>query len=280
MADRARPLLLRTQRPSTATGVAVAVAAVVAATALVYPLKTIAPEVSLGVVYLPAVLLVSAYWGLGLGLLTSLLSAAAFNFFHIPPVGHFTIAAGRNWVALGAFFIVAAVTSTVAELARARALEAESRRREADLAANLARSLLAGTSTSEALGTTARRVAEVLHLPSAAIELGAVPGDRRRLALALRDPQRDQIATLLVPSDADHQVRERLRTQIVPALEALIAVALQRDRMQVEAVETEALRRSDDVKTALLRAVSHDLRTPLTGIVAAGHALGAHSVTD
>jgi two-component system, OmpR family, sensor histidine kinase KdpD len=280
MAERARPFLLRTQRPSTAAGIAAAVGAVAAATALVYPLKTIAPALSLGLVYLPAVLLVSAYWGLGLGLLTSLVSAAAFNFFHIPPVGHFTIADGRNWVALGAFFTVAAVTSTVAELARTRAIEAESRRREADLAANLARELLAGAATPEALGTTARRVAEVLNLASAAIELGPVGGGERRLAFALRDGQRRQIATLLVPADLDHDARERLRTQIVPALEALIAIALQRDRLQAEAVATEALRRSDDVKTAVLRAVSHDLRTPLTGIVAAGHALGARSVTD
>jgi two-component system, OmpR family, sensor histidine kinase KdpD len=45
-------------------------------------------------------------------------------------------------------------------------------------------------------------------------------------------------------------------------------------------VETAALRRSDDVKTALLRSVSHDLRSPLTAIVAAGHALGARTLTD
>ena len=56
--------------------------------------------VSLSVVYLPAVLLVSAYWGLPLGIATSVLSAAAFNFFHIPPVGRFTISDSRNWVAL------------------------------------------------------------------------------------------------------------------------------------------------------------------------------------
>ena len=50
--------------------------------------------------------------------------------------------------------------------------------------------------------------------------------------------------------------------------------------MQAEAVETAALRRSDDIKTSLLRAVSHDLRSPLTAIVAAGHALGASSLTE
>jgi two-component system, OmpR family, sensor histidine kinase KdpD len=280
VSSRTRPLLLRETRPSLLAGAGVALLAVAAATGLIYPLKGVAPAVSLGVVYLPAVLLISAYWGLGLGLATSLASAAAFNFFHIPPVGHFTIADGRNWVALAAFVSVAAVTSSVAELARSRAVEAESRRREADLAADLARSLLAGAATDQALATTARRVAEVLNLRSAAIELGAVEGGERRLALALRDRQRRQIATLLVPGDINPPARNRLRTQIVPVLEALIAIALQRDRMQAEAVKTEALRRSDDVKTALLRAVSHDLRTPLTGIVAAGHALGARSLTD
>jgi len=71
-----------------------------------------------------------------------------------------------------------------------------------------------------------------------------------------------------------------LRRQVVPALEALVAIAQRRDAMQAEAVETAALRRSDDVKTALLRAVSHDLRSPLTAIVAAGHALGTSSLTE
>ena len=74
-------------------------------------------------------MLISAYWGLWLGLFTSLLSAAAFNFFHLPPVGRFTIADSRNWVALAAFTIVAVVVSTIAEVARNRALEAERRQR-------------------------------------------------------------------------------------------------------------------------------------------------------
>ncbi len=58
------------------------------------------------------VLLVSTVWGLWLGLLTSVLSAAAFNFFHIPPGGRFTISDGRNWVALGVFFVAAVVAGS------------------------------------------------------------------------------------------------------------------------------------------------------------------------
>lgn len=138
------------------TGLLVAASAVALATLAVFPLEQVAPVVSLSVVYLPAVLLVSTYWGPLLGLVASLLSAAAFNFFHLPPTGQFTIADSRNWVALAAFVVVALVASTIAELARARAQEAERRRREADLAAALARELLQGQDTGDALASTAR----------------------------------------------------------------------------------------------------------------------------
>jgi two-component system sensor histidine kinase KdpD len=281
MTDRARRDVLSGDRPSLGWGVVVASAAVLLATAAIYPLKAVAPAVALSVVYLPVVLLISVYWGLVMGLLTSLASAAAFNFFHIPPVGEFTIANGRNWLALAAFTIVATVVSAIADLARGRASEAERGRGEADLVAALARELLAGTQTRAALGTTARRVAEALTVPSAAIELGVrEPGDRSRLTLALRGSDGEQIATLLVPRDLPGETVERLRAHVVPSLEALVAIALRRDKMQAEAVETAALRRSDELKTALLQTVSHDLRTPVTAILAAGHALGSRSLTD
>jgi two-component system, OmpR family, sensor histidine kinase KdpD len=271
---------LRGARPNMWLGVAVSVAAVAVATLAIYPLKHIAPVVSLSVAYLPAVLLAATYWGLALGVFTSLLSAAAFNFFHLPPVGKFTIADSRNWVALGAFMIVALVAGTIAEFARARTIEAQRREAEADLAAALARELLLGEDTGQALATTARRVSEALGLRSAAIEQGVASGDGRRAALALRDAEGRQIATLLVPSDLPADADEQLRTRVVPTLEALVAIAQRRDAMQADAVETAALRRSDDIKTALLRAVSHDLRTPLTSVVAAGHALGTSSLTE
>jgi two-component system sensor histidine kinase KdpD len=175
----------------------VATLAVVAAgTLLVYPLKKVAPAVSLGVVYIPGVLLISIVWGLRLGLLTALLSAAAFNWFHLPPLGALDVAADHDLVALVVFAIVAAVSGTLAELARARAAESERRREEAD-----------------------RALAELAEL------------------------------------------------------------SRERDRMQAEAIEAEALRRSDELKTSLLRSVSHDLRTPLTSIIAAGAALDSPSVT-
>src|SRR5262249_50061334 len=146
-------------------------------TAAIYPLKQIAPAVSLGVVYLLAVIVTSIFWGLRLGLFTAVISALAFNFFHIPPVGRFTIADSRNWVALAAFFVTAAIASTLADLARSRTQEAEARRREADLMAELARTLLGGPSLDAALPVAAERIATALDLPSAALQRGEA-GDR------------------------------------------------------------------------------------------------------
>jgi len=269
--DRRPPLLL---------GVAVSALAVAVATAAIYPLKSVAPAVSLSVVYLPAVLLISSLWGVLPGLATALLSAAAFNFFHIAPTTRFTIADSRNWVALAAFVIVAIVTSWIAELARSRSREAERGRAEADVAAQLARELLAGADTRLALAGASHQLAVALGLTSATIELGTGDGDERRRAIPLADGGGNQLATLLVPRSTPAEIDERIRDSVVPTLSALVAIALRRDQVQAEAVETAALRHSDEVKTALLRAVSHDLRTPLTAIVAAGHALSSASLTD
>jgi two-component system sensor histidine kinase KdpD len=261
---------------SNAVGIAVAAAAVAVTTALIYPLAQIAPVVALGVVYLLAVLLVSILWGGWLGIATAVASALAFNFFHLPPTGRFTISEGENWVALGVFFVAAVVASTLAERTRVRTREALERRQEADLAAEMARLLLSGSSLDDALPTVSHRLAHALGLPSAAIELRPVAGDERRVAL----PLGDDLGTLLVPASLPPDVLERLRDRVVPSLEAILGAAIDRDALQREVVETSALRRSDVLKTALLRAVSHDLRSPLTAILTTTEALDSPSLSD
>ena len=182
-------------------------------------------------------------------------------------------------MALGLFLAAAVIASSVANLARARAEEAERRREEADLAADLARVLLGGPDLHEALGSATHRLARALGLPSLTIELRAVEGDRRHIAVPLGVGD-DRRATLLIPASIDPDALERLRERIVPALEALLTAALDRDALQAEVVETAALRQSDSVKTALLRAVSHDLRTPLTTILTASTALDSPSLSE
>jgi two-component system, OmpR family, sensor histidine kinase KdpD len=66
----------------------------------------------------------------------------------------------------------------------------------------------------------------------------------------------------------------------VPSLEAILGAAIERDALQREVVETSALRRSDVLKTALLRAVSHDLRSPLTAILTTVGALESGPLSD
>ncbi len=270
--------LLASGQPPRRAGALAVLLAVALSTLIVYPLAKVAPVVSLSVVYLPAVLVVSVTWGVWLGLATAILSAAAFNFFHLPPLGRFTLHNSSNWVALAAFVVVAALASSVAEVTRARTRDAEQRRREADLAAEMARLLLRGDDLAEALPTAAARLAQTLELSSASIEMEAVTADERSVAFPLREGTR-RLGTLLVGAGTSEANLRRLQERVVPALEALLSAALERETLLSGVVETAALRRADTVKTALLRAVSHDLRSPLTAISAAGEAVGSPSLS-
>jgi two-component system sensor histidine kinase KdpD len=143
----------------------------------------------------------------------------------------------------------------------------------------MARLLLRGGEIGESLAAASQRLAAALESPSAAIELSAVESDDRRVAFALREGA-SQIGTLLLPRTVPEATLRRAQERVVPALEALLAAALERDRLLNDVVETAALRRSDVIKTALLRAVSHDLRSPLTAILAAAEPLDAVRIDD
>ena len=225
-----------------------------------------------------AVLFVSSIFGLWFGLLTALLSALAFNFFHIPPTGRLTIADGENWLALGVFLVAAAVISGLAGAARARADEAETRRAEADLTAEMARILLGGTELEESLRTAGQRIASAFGLASVSVELAWADSDERRRALPLI-VDGSRVGTVLVPRDAEPAVLEALQDRVVPALETLVVAARRRDELETQVIETKALRRSNVVKTAVLRSVSHDLRSPLTAITTAAGGLTSDTLS-
>ena len=208
-----------------------------------------------------------------------MLSALCFNFFHIPPTGRLSISDGENWVALVVFFVAAAIASTLAELARSRAEDAELRRREANLSADLARLLLVDVAPDQALGDVSRRLAEAMGIEWAAVAFDADRANRPDAVVIPLAVDGEPDAVLLVPADIGSEQREQLSERVAPALATLLTAAVERRRLGAEAVEAQALRRSDELKTALLRSVSHDLRTPLTSIVAAGEALGSAGIT-
>lgn len=278
MRSQARALIADPSPPF-GIGVFAAAAVVALSTALLYPLREVAPVVSLGVVYLPAVLLVSAIWDARLGIIAALLAATAYNFFHIPPVGEFTIADSENWVALGAFLAAAVLASSVAQIIRRRSAEVDQRRREADLGADMARILLRSADLEPALRLASERLATALDLESAAIELGRVESSDRRTAFPLRDGPR-RIGTLVVPASTDEATLRRLQERVVPSLEALLSSAQEQAELQGAAVEASALRRVDSLKTAILRSVSHDLRSPLTAISAAADSVASPSLSQ
>jgi two-component system, OmpR family, sensor histidine kinase KdpD len=256
----------------------VSVGTVAVVTAAIYGLREVVPEVSTGVVYLLAVLLVSTAWGLWLGLFTAVLSAVAFNFFHIPPTSQFTIADGEHWVALGVFLVAAGVVSALADTARLRAEEAERGHRESDLAAEMARALLGGTSLDSSLRTVGQRIAAAFDMGSVGVELAWVDSDERRRALPLL-VDGSRIGTVLVPRDTREEVMEALQDRVLPALQTLVGAARKRDELETQVIETKALRRSNVVKTAVLRSVSHDLRSPLTAITAAAGGLESDTLS-
>jgi two-component system sensor histidine kinase KdpD len=156
--------------------------------------------------------------------------------------------------------------------------EALERRREASLVTEMARLLLRGGSLAEVLPTAAARMAQALELQSAAIAMEAVEPDARSVAFPLREGDR-RLGTVVVGADSSERSLYRLQERVVPALEALLSAALEREALQGGVVETAALRQADVVKTALLRAVSHDLRSPLTAISAAAEAIALPGVS-
>jgi two-component system sensor histidine kinase KdpD len=104
---------------------AASLGAVVLVTGGIFALRPVAPVLSLGVLYLFAVLPVAALWGLPLALAVSVVSMLTFNWFLLPPTHTFRLADSENWVALAVYLVTAVSVSELAASARRRAAEAE-----------------------------------------------------------------------------------------------------------------------------------------------------------
>jgi two-component system sensor histidine kinase KdpD len=246
------------------TGLVVSVGLVAVVTGVIGLLKPHVPVLSLGVLYLLAVLPVAVVWGLRYSLAVSVLSMLAFNFFFLPPLYQFGLEDSRNWLALTVFVATSVVVSELAAAQRRRA-------QEAALLAEIATSLLERGPVSEELDRIAEEAARVLQVERATIRVGAGPivvDEKERYPLTAGD-RRVGTIELEGPRPGSESARRRL----LPAVGSLLGVALDRERLQREAVEAEALRRSDALKTAVLRAVSHDLRSPLMAILTSASAL-------
>src|SRR5438128_3132208 len=149
-------------RPRVLIATLTSLGAVALVTGAVFALKPVAPVLSLGVLYLFAVLPVAAVWGLWFATAVSLVSMLAFNWLFLAPTHTFQLRDSENWVALAVYLVTAVSVSGLAARARRRAGEAEQQRREAAFAADVSTLLLERPAVESQLAEIAVRAADLL----------------------------------------------------------------------------------------------------------------------
>jgi two-component system sensor histidine kinase KdpD len=239
-------------------GLLAGTALVALVTAVIALLEPHVPVLSLGVLYIFAVLPIAVFWGLALAVAVSLASMLAFNFYFLPPTHTLTLQDSRNWFALGVFVVTSVVVSELAARSRRRAIESA-------LLAEIASSLLGRGDVTTELDRIAAEAADALEVER--VEIALTPGAPGYPLLA--DGRQVGTIRLVNPRRGGAAGRRRL----LPALASLLGVAIDRQRLAAEALEAETLRRSDAAKTAVLRAVTHDLRSPLMAMLTSASAL-------
>ncbi|MEU6220302.1 sensor histidine kinase KdpD [Streptomyces sp. NPDC047022] len=224
-----------------------------------------------------------------LGGLFPALASAAFgslllNYYYTPPLHRLTIADPRNIVAIVIFVAVAVSVASVVDLAARRTHQAARLRAESEILSFLAGSVLRGETSLEAL---LERVRETFAMDTAAMLERASDVDPWTCAGSVgpgAPVERPEDADVDVPV-GDHmalalsgRVLPAADRRVLAAFAAQAAVALDRQRLQQEAEQARALAEGNRIRTALLAAVSHDLRTPLAGIKASVTSLRSDDV--
>jgi two-component system sensor histidine kinase KdpD len=228
--------------------------------------------------YFLAIVVVALVGGLGPALFASVFCALLFNYFFVPPIYSLTIAEPENLVTVIIMVVVAVLVSLVVDRAARRAEQAARASTEASLLASYARTVLTHDSPLDRL---LEKVKENFGLTSVAL-LEKRDGEWTRAACTGEGPCDD-------PDEADvdiavtEDVHLALRGRTLPArdrrvLEAAAGqalLALRQQRMASHALDAQRRAETTELRTALLSAVGHDLRTPLTSIKAAVGSLRA-----
>ena len=221
------------------------------------------------------------------GLLPALASAAVgsmlLNYWFTPPTHTLTVQDPENFVAIVIFFAVAAGVASVVDLAARRTHQAARLRAESEILSFLAGSVLRGETSLDAL---LERVRETFGMESVALlertsdvdpwtragSVGPAPVARPEDADADM-PVGDHMALAL-----SGRVLPAEDRRVLGAFAAQAAVVLDRQRLVGEAEAARRLAEGNRIRTALLAAVSHDLRTPLAAIKAAVSSLRSDDV--
>ncbi len=212
-----------------------------------------------------AVALVGGLWP---ALLGALWSSALVNFFSVPPLGTLTISDPQNLLALLVFAGVSSAVAVVVDLSARRSKEAARARSEAATLGDLTRG--ATTAEDTVVGLLEQAV-DVFQVRRAAL-YDSTPGHAGwRLVAAAGDEAPDDNENI---EQIDATTRLVLTGRVLPASDRRLLGAFgshlsaQLERRQLAASRREVMRlaESNTMRTSILRAVSHDLRTPLAGI--------------
>jgi two-component system sensor histidine kinase KdpD len=217
-------------------------------------------------VYLVAVVAITVVGGFWPAVLAAVAASLLLNWYFTAPIHTFTIAQPRELLALLLFVTVAVAVSSVVHLAARRALQAARAREEAASLLELAQTVLGGADSPAAvlehLTRTHGGQAELQERVAGRWVRAASSGVDGVLAAASRIDIRSDL-TLMVTGQGPSAT-----PALLAGYAAQAAAALDRERLRTQAAQAEALAEGNRMRTALLAAVSHDLRTPLASIKA------------
>lgn len=236
------------------------------------------PNISL--LYLFPVVAVAGLWGRGPAIAAAILAFLSFDWFFVQPFHTFTVDDPAEWLALGVFLLAALYAAQLTAALRQQAQEARQRAWEATSLHSLASALAAARDLPELLRLARDEAMVAFRCADCTVRLddgGRATIGPLDLAVPLTTP-RGVVGTLLLRGLSGQTADDRGSGHFSSAFAAQIALAVERVRLQEGATQAEVLRRTDALRAALLSAVSHDLRTPLTAMKAAATSLLQHDV--
>jgi two-component system sensor histidine kinase KdpD len=263
--------------------------------------------VTASMIFLVGVLCLSARMGFVAGALASVLATLGFDYLYLAPAGTLLVADAQGWISLGCFLLATTLASRLVGSARERSVEAAGRQREiaalyelcVDLFTASARPGGLDAATSQALRTIGVRSGGlVLPAEEQSEPSGWIGGagdfelhkflDRGLAADASTDSEPSSgLRNVRVPVVVDGRTAgvlvaygTRARRETLESVAKLIALSFERERLLTEQARLEGLQASDSFKTSLLRAVSHDLSTPLTAMLLSLGTLGRELAND
>jgi two-component system sensor histidine kinase KdpD len=244
-------------------------------TALLLPLADRLGFTTVGFMYLLAVVAIAVTGGRTIGIAGAVAGFLLLNWFFAPPVHTLTLANERDAIAVVAFLTVGSVVSVLVERTARRSVDAARARREAEALVTMAAVLLR---EDDPLPDLLAVLVATFALEGVALLEPAGPGWVSLVAGGPAAPTDPAGATLVVPV-GDHTrlaVSGSLSPddrRVLSAFATQLAVALEGRRLRIAAARSAEAARAGEVRDAILAAVSHDLRTPLTTIKTSASAL-------